>query len=44
MTTNLDIQGFTLNDSEMKALEALEAGSVFAFGKPGKPMDPLETP
>lgn len=42
MAANFDLRGFTLNDQEMKELEALEAGSVFAFGKPGKPMDPLE--
>ena len=41
MRSNLDIQGFTLGDADMKSLEALDAAEPMAWGKPGKPMDPM---
>ena len=41
MRSNLDVRGFTLGDAEMKMLEALETDVPLAWGKAGKPMDPL---
>ena len=41
MKENLDVQGFSLGDADMKSLESLEAEAPMAWGKAGKPMDPM---